>query len=58
MNKQSKKKQDLAQRMIALFYKGDEKPSPEFLQDLKQMIEGRISEQEMRNRIISRNKGN
>ena len=56
MENSSNPKKQAAERMLSLFYRNGEKPSAEFLADLEQMIEGNISEEEMRSKIISRHK--
>ena len=47
----------LAEQMIALLYNDGEQPSDDFLSDLKQMVNGSITEDEMRARIILRHNG-
>ena len=48
------KRQGWAEQMISLIYKNGEKPAVEFMQDLFLFINGSLTHEEMRARIISR----
>lgn len=48
------RKKEVASKMLSIVYSNVDDPDPYFLSDLEEMIEGKITEDEMRSRILRR----